>query len=37
MSIDYVVTPEVLTKFKEPFGALIEGTFSEAMEKLDSL
>jgi uncharacterized protein (UPF0218 family) len=37
MSVDYVVTPEVLTKFKEPFGVLIEGTFSEAMEKLNAL
>ena len=37
MSADFVVTPEVLIKFKEPFGVLIEGAFSEAMEKLEDL
>jgi uncharacterized protein (UPF0218 family) len=37
MSDDYVVTHKVLTKFKEPFGLLIEGAFSETMEKLDAL
>ncbi len=37
MSVDYVITPEVLAKFKEPFGMLIEGSFSEVMEKLDAL
>jgi GTP-dependent dephospho-CoA kinase len=33
----YVVTTEMLTKFKEPFGTLIEGAFSETMNKLAEL
>jgi uncharacterized protein (UPF0218 family) len=37
MSIIYVITQEILTKFKEPFGVLIKGSVSEAMEKLNDL
>jgi len=37
MSTSYVVTPEMLTKFKEPFGTLIEGSFSETMNQLGEL
>ena len=37
MSTSYVVTPEMLTKFKEPFGILIEGSFSETMNQLKEL
>ncbi len=34
MSVVYCVTPETLQQFKEPFGTLIEGSFSETMTKL---
>lgn len=37
MSDYYVVTPDMLNKFKEPFGELIEGTFSQAIEKLERI
>ena len=34
MSVSFVVTSEVLSKFKEPFGLLIEGPSSETMGEL---
>ncbi len=34
MIIVYTVSPEMRAKLKAPFGALIEGTFSETMSKL---
>ena len=37
MPVAYVVTPEVLSKFKEPFGILIEGSFTQTMQKLKEL
>jgi uncharacterized protein (UPF0218 family) len=38
MSVSYVVTPEMQSKFKEPFGTLIQGSFSQTMNELkDSL
>ena len=30
----YVVTPEILTKFKDPFGMVIEGPFLETISQL---
>jgi uncharacterized protein (UPF0218 family) len=33
----YTVTAQVLSKFQEPFGTLIEGSFSEAVTKLQQL
>jgi uncharacterized protein (UPF0218 family) len=33
----YAVTAQVLSKFQEPFGILIEGSFSEAIIKLQQL
>jgi uncharacterized protein (UPF0218 family) len=35
MAIAYRITPELRAKFKEPFGTLIRGTFSENMSKLE--
>ncbi len=37
MPVVYCVTPETLQKFKEPFGTLIEGSFSETMNKLQGI
>ena len=34
MSVSFVVTPEMLSKFKKPFGTLIEGSSSETMGEL---
>jgi uncharacterized protein (UPF0218 family) len=34
MTVAYCVTPELRAKLKEPFGALIQGLFSETMGKL---
>jgi GTP-dependent dephospho-CoA kinase len=34
MSVNYVVTPEVLSKFQKPFGALIKGTAAQTMTQL---
>ena len=34
MPTSFVVMPEMLTKFKAPFGTLIEGSFSETMNQL---
>ncbi len=33
----YCITPEVLSKFKEPYGTIIKGTQSEAAEKLKEI
>ena len=33
----YCVTPELREKFKEPFGLLLAGTFSETMTKLKDI
>jgi len=34
MSVSYIVTSELLSKFKEPFGILIEGNSSETINQL---
>jgi uncharacterized protein (UPF0218 family) len=34
MEIAYRVTPELRTRFKEPFGRLIQGSFAETMAKI---
>jgi uncharacterized protein (UPF0218 family) len=36
MAITYSVTPELRVKLKEPFGILIQGSFSETMAKMDN-
>lgn len=37
MPTDYCVTPETVSKFKEPFGKLIRGSFSKTMNKLEDI
>jgi len=37
MSTSYIITPELRTKFKEPFGTLIQGSFDETMNKMKEL
>jgi uncharacterized protein (UPF0218 family) len=37
MKIEYIITPELRVKLKEPFGSLIEGTVEETMAKLKRL
>ena len=37
MSIVYTLTPKLRSKFKEPFGILIEGSFNETMTKMKEL
>ena len=37
MTVAYSVTPELRTKFKEPFGTLIQGSFDETMSKMKEL
>lgn len=37
MPTDYCVTPEILSKFKEPFGKLIQGSYAETMNKLEAI
>lgn len=37
MPITYYVTPENLSKFKEPFGILIQGSFAETINKLEDI
>ena len=37
MAIAYSVTPKLRAKLKEPFGTLIRGTFSETMNKLETI
>ena len=37
MTIAYTITPELRTKFKEPFGILIQGTFKQTMAKMKEL
>ena len=37
MTIVYTVTPELRTKFKEPFGILIQGSFNKTMGKMKEI
>jgi uncharacterized protein (UPF0218 family) len=37
MTVAYTITPTLRTKFKEPFGTLIQGTFEETMAKMKEL
>ena len=37
MSVSYVVTPEMKSKFKEPFGTLIQGSFPQTMNQLKDI
>jgi len=37
MTVAYKITPKQRTLFKEPFGALIQGTFEETMAKMKQL
>ena len=37
MTIVFTITPELRTKFKKPFGTLIQGPFDETMGKLKTL
>ena len=37
MTIVYAITPKLRTKFKEPFGTLIQGSFDKTMGKLKEL
>ena len=37
MNTVYTITPELRTKFKEPFGTLIQGSFDETMGKMKEL
>jgi len=37
MAVVYSVTPELRVRFKEPFGLLIQGTFSETMHALSAI
>jgi len=35
--MDYCVTPETVSKFKKPFGKLIQGSFAETMNKIENI
>jgi uncharacterized protein (UPF0218 family) len=37
MTIVYTITPELRTKFKEPFGTLIQGSFDQTMGEMKEL
>jgi uncharacterized protein (UPF0218 family) len=37
MAVAYNITPKLREKFKEPFGLLIRGSFSETMDKMESI
>jgi len=37
MPPDYSVTPDIISKFKEPFGKLIQGTSAETINKLETM
>jgi GTP-dependent dephospho-CoA kinase len=37
MAVSYVVTPEMQSKFREPFGTLIQGSFSQTMNQLKDI
>ncbi len=37
MTVAYRITPKLRTKFKEPFGILIQGAFNETMSKMKEL
>ena len=37
MKIEYIITPELRVRLKEPFGSLIQGTVEETMAKLERI
>jgi len=37
VTVVYTITPELRTKFKEPFGTLIQGSFDKTMAKMKKL
>jgi uncharacterized protein (UPF0218 family) len=37
MAVTYIVTPEVLSKFQEPFGVLIQGPAAKTLQRLKTL
>ena len=37
MGVVYAITPELLEKFRQPFGVLLRGTFSETMKQLSAI
>src|SRR4030042_6548018 len=37
MDVVYVIKPELLEKFRRPFGVLLQGTFSETMKQVSAL
>jgi len=37
MGVVYAITPELLKKFREPFGVLLRGRFSETMKQLNAI
>jgi uncharacterized protein (UPF0218 family) len=37
MGAVYAVTPELMEKFRQPFGVLLRGTFSETMQQLRAI
>ena len=37
MTVAYSITPKLRTKFKEPFGTLIQGSFNETMSRMKEL
>ena len=37
MTVEYVITPELRVKLKEPFGTLLQGSSKETMCKMNEL
>ncbi len=37
MAVTYAITPEIRSRLKKPFGTLIQGSFSETMNKLEEI
>jgi uncharacterized protein (UPF0218 family) len=37
MGVVYAITPELMEKFRQPFGVLLRGTFSETMKQLRAI
>ena len=37
MGVVYAIKPELLEKFRQPFGVLLRGTFSETMKQLNAI
>jgi uncharacterized protein (UPF0218 family) len=37
MSVIYVITPELRSRFKEPFGVLVKGSFDQTMAKISEI